>query len=342
MSRSAGWYAAAALLVSLPACSDGGTAAPPALTATVAPAGFPAGPIAAAAPPENALTEARAQLGRRLFFDPRLSRTNMVSCGTCHLQEHAFAQPTAVSTGVDGRQGIRNAPSLANLAWTSRLFWDGRVASLEEQAGKPLENPDEMDLPLDEAVRRVTEDDGYRRSFADAYGGPPSELSLRRALASFVRTIVSSDSPYDRFVRGDEGALAAPARRGLTLFFDKAGCFRCHPSGTLTNDGFFNDGSSVDGGDPGRRAITNRTGDLGKFRVPGLRNVAVTAPYMHDGSLPTLEAVVEQYARGGRGGPNTDALITPLELSADERADLSAFLRALTDEHFLEDPRYRP
>ena len=342
MITSTGRYAAAALLASLAGCADEATLSPRPLTTAVAPPGFPAGPIAAAAPADNTLTEARAQLGKRLFFDPRLSRTGTVSCGSCHEPEHAFAQPMAVSMGVDGHRGTRNAPGLANLAWNSSLFWDGRVASLEEQAGKPLENPDEMDLPLGEAVRRVAEDEGYRSSFADAYGGPPSELSLRRALASFVRTIVSGDSPYDHFLRGDEGALAPPARRGLTLFFAKAGCFRCHPSGTLTNDGFFNDGSYVDGGDPGRRAVTGRTGDLGKFKVPGLRNVGVTAPYMHDGSVPDLEAVVERYARGGRGGPNTDALIAPIELTDDEKADLVAFLRALTDRQFLEDPRYRP
>jgi cytochrome c peroxidase len=342
MIGGAGRYLGAALLAWLPACAGEQPSPPAPLTAAVAPAGFPSGPIGAAAPPENALTEARAQLGKRLFFDPRLSRTGSVSCGTCHLPEYAFAQPTAVSMGVDGRRGVRNAPSLANAAWSSTLFWDGRVGSLEEQAGKPLENPDEMDLPLDEAVRRIADDEVYRRMVADAYGGPPSELNLRQALASFVRTIVSGDSAYDRHLRGDEGALEPSARRGLALFFDKAGCFRCHPSGTLTNDGFFNDGSYQEGGDPGRRAITSRTGDLGKFKVPGLRNVAVTAPYMHDGSLATLEAVVDQYARGGRGGPNMDALIAPLELSADEKADLIAFLRALTDETFLRDPRYRP
>jgi cytochrome c peroxidase len=336
----AGRRMAVALLASLTACDDPG--APEPLTAVSAPSGFPAGPVALAAPADNALTEARAQLGKRLFFDTRLSRTGTRSCGACHLQAHAFTQPTSVSLSVDGRAGPRNAPSLANLAWSKVFFWDGRAATLEDQAGQPIENPDELDLPLTEAVGRVADDASYRQSFAEAYGGAPSETTLRQALASFVRTIVSGDSPYDRFLRGDESALAPDARRGLTLFFSKAGCFRCHPSGTLTNDGFFNDGSYVDGGDPGRRGITNRTGDLGKFKVPGLRNVAVTAPYMHDGSLPTLEAVVAQYARGGRGGPNTDPLITPLALTPDEKADLLAFLRALTDQTFLADPRYRP
>ncbi|HET6281833.1 MAG TPA: cytochrome c peroxidase [Polyangia bacterium] len=336
-------YVAASLLPCLlgflPACTDA-SARPLPLTAAVAPTGFPAGPITASAPADNALTEARAQLGKRLFFDTGLSRTGDVACATCHLQERAFAQDTAVSVGVDGRAGTRNAPSLANLAWNDSLFWDGRVRTLEELTGKPIENPVEMDLPLVEAVARLTEVASYAQAFAEAYGGAPSELSLQRALASFVRTLVSAATPYDRFLHGDEQALTAPARRGLALFFNRAGCFRCHPPGALTNDGFFNNGSTVEGGDPGRQAITNRSGDLGKFKVPGLRNVAVTAPYMHDGSLPTLEDVVDQYARGGRGGPNTDVLIAPLDLTTDEKTDLISFLRALTDEAFVQDPRY--
>jgi cytochrome c peroxidase len=341
MTKTAG--ACLVLLAQAPACSDASDVALRPLTDAVAPAGFPAGPITAAAPVDNALTEARAQLGKLLFFDRRLSRTRMVACASCHRPEHAFAEPTAVSTGVDGRHGTRNAPSLANLAWNQSYFWDGRVRTLEEQAGKPIEHPDEMDLPLGEAVSRVAEDAGYLRAFMDAYGAEPSEATLRGALASFVRTLVTADSPYDRFLAGDESALAPSARRGLTIFFsEKAGCRHCHPQAALTNDGFFNNGTFVEGGDPGRNSITNRTGDLGKFKVPGLRNIAVTAPYMHDGSVPTLEAVVEQYANGGRGGPNTDPSIGPLSLTADEKADLLAFLRALTDQRFLRDPRFRP
>jgi cytochrome c peroxidase len=312
------------------------------LTSAVAPVGFPAGPVVATAPAENPLTEARAQLGRRLFFDTRLSRTGDVACASCHLPANAFAEPKQVSSGVDGRSGTRNAPALVNLAWGDSFFWDGRTGTLEEQARKPLENPDEMDLPVAEAVARVGEDANYRRQFADAYGGAPSAEALAGALASFVRTIVSGDSPYDRWLRGDASALDLPARRGLALFNSEAGCFRCHPPGALTNGGYFNNGSFVTGGDPGRQAITGRPGDLGKFKVPGLRNVAVTGPYMHDGSLPTLEAVVEQYDRGGRAGPNTDPLIAPLRLTSPEKADLVAFLRALTDQAFLADPRFRP
>jgi cytochrome c peroxidase len=317
---------------------------PPApLVDAVSPAGFPLGTIVERAPGDNALTEARAQLGKRLFFDTRLSRTEEVSCSSCHEQAFAFAEPDRVSTGVDQLQGTRNAPALLNLAWGESFFWDGRARSLEEQAGQPIENPIEMNLPLNEAVARVTAEPSYVRAFAEAYSSAPSEESLRRALASFVRTLVSSGSPYDRHLRGDDTAFGAAEARGEALFLsDRAGCFHCHPAGMLTNEGFFHNGSYEGGEDTGRQLLTGRSGDIGKFKVPGLRNVANTAPYMHDGSLSTLEAVIDQYDRGGRGDPNTDPQILPLALSAEEKADLLAFLSSLTDPAVLVDRRYEP
>ena len=307
------------------------------------PAHFAAGTTADVAPVDNALTEARAQLGRRLFFDKNLSRTHEVACGTCHAPDHAFSDPVPVSTGVDQRLGTRNAPALVNLAWGESFFWDGRVPTLEDQAGKPIENPVEMDLPIAEAAARVAGDPTYAKLFDDAYLGSATEASLRKAIASFVRTLVSGDSPYDRHLRGDDGEFGDAERRGEDLFLsEKAACFHCHPAGRLTNEGFFNNGTYVDGGDSGRQMVTGRTGDLGKFKVPGLRNVGASAPYMHDGSLATLEAVVDQYARGGRGSPWTDPQIRPLTLSSDEKTDLVAFLRSLTDPAFLADPSFRP
>lgn len=316
---------------------------PPApLVVGEAPAGFPAGPLAATGPPDNLLTEERAQLGKRLFFDPRLSRSGDISCASCHDQKHAFADPRAVSVGVDGRTGRRNASALVNLAWGLTFFWDGRARSLEDQAGQPIENPLEMDLPLTSAVERVRSAPSYVQQFRVAYGTDPSEETLRKALASFVRTLVSGASPYDRFLAGDTDALDPAARHGEVLFFNEAGCFHCHPAGALTNEGFFNNGSYVDGGDIGRKDVTGRSGDLGKFKVPGLRNVAVTAPYMHDGSMATLEEVIEHYDRGGRGHDSTDPQIEPLGLSPEDKQDLAAFLRALTDDAFLVDARFRP
>jgi cytochrome c peroxidase len=336
-------------MTGLSGCSDGGPAEPepkdnpepPALISQAVPAGFPAGTISERAPRDNELTEARAQLGKRLFFDPRLSRSGDVSCGKCHEQRYAFAQPDRVSTGVDLRQGTRNAPPLVNLAWGESFFWDGRALSLEEQAGKPIENPDEMGLSLPEAVARVADDESYVAAFLAAYQGPPSEESLRKAIASFVRTLVSANSPYDRHLRGDDADFGEPERRGEAIFLsDAGGCFHCHPAGMLTNEGFFNNGSYDGFGDSGRHMLSGRSGDLGKFKVPGLRNIEYTAPYMHDGSVPTLEAVIEHYDRGGRGHETTDPQIEPLLLSPQEKADLLAFLRSLSDADFLVDPRY--
>jgi cytochrome c peroxidase len=305
------------------------------------PAGFSGGSAATLAPTDNALTEPRAQLGKRLFFETQLSRTGQVSCGSCHLRDNAFSDPNAVSTGVDQRHGTRNAPALVNLAWGQSFFWDGRAATLEEQAGKPIEHPDEMDLPIPAAVARVGADPSYMRAFVEAYGGPPSDESLRKAIASFVRTLVSGKSPYDRHLRGDDQDFGDQELRGEGIFLsEKGGCFHCHPSGMLTNEGFFNNGTYRDGGDPGRQMVTNRTGDLGKFKVPGLRNVEASAPYMHDGSLATLEDVVEHYDRGGSGHRTTDPSIRVLSLSTDEKADLVTFLRSLTDRSFLADPRW--
>jgi cytochrome c peroxidase len=315
----------------------------PSLTSVRAPNGFPAGTVADAAPPDNTLTEARARLGQRLFYDTELSRTREVSCASCHRQEDGFSDPNAVSTGVDERLGSRNAPGLANLAWSRRFFWDGRAATLEEQAAKPIEDPNEMDLSLDDAVERLSADAGYREAFVAAYDEPVSRENLTKAIASFVRVLVSGDSAYDRHLAGDDTDFGSAAARGEQLFFsERAECFHCHPHGTLTNDGFFNNGSYLEGGDEGRKAVTGRSGDLGKFKVPTLRNVAVSAPYLHDGSLGTLREVVEHYVAGGLGHPSTDPQILPLDLSEQEIDDLVAFLESLTDGRFLADARYGP
>jgi cytochrome c peroxidase len=313
------------------------------LTAALAPAGFPAGPLTDTAPADNALTEERALLGKRLFFDVRLSRTGEIACASCHKQEHAFSDPNPVSTGVKGRLGKRNAPALANLAWGASFFWDGRSATLEDQAGRPIEDPNEMDTPLSAVVAELQLDAEYQRAFRVAYDSEPSEVTLRQALASFVRSLVSGASPYDRFLRGASTELTAAAQRGEASFFSEpVACFHCHPQGMLSNEGFFNNGSFEEGGDVGREAVTARQGDRGKFKVPGLRNVAVTAPYMHDGSIATLEGVLEQYARGGRGHATTDPQIKPFELSDGDKQDLLAFLESLTDESFLSDERFEP
>lgn len=313
------------------------------MTRASTPYGY-SGTLAETAPADNELTEARAKLGRRLFYEKSLSRNKKIMCASCHEQAHAFADPRPVSLGVDDRMGKRNAPTLVNLAWVrTGFFWDGRVATLEEQAGKPIEDHNEMDLPMDVAVSWASSDPSYVADFQAAYSAPPDELNLRQALASFVRTLVSHQSRYDAYLAGDLRALSDSEQRGSDLFFgNKLGCFHCHTQSTLTNNGYFNDGSYEAGGDAGKQGVTGLTGDLGKFRVPTLRNIAVTSPYMHDGSLATLSDVIDQYAKGGRGDPSADVQIKPFEISAAEKEDLLLFLNALTDETFLTDSRYQP
>lgn len=313
-------------------CGDAADEPRPLESAIAIPDGFP--PIAA--PEDNVPTADRIALGRRLFYDERLSSDESVSCASCHLQARAFADPNPLSLGVADRVGTRNAPGLINEAWSKSFFWDGREATLEVQATKPIENPLEMATNLDDVTARLNLDLALVRQFERAYATAPSADTIPKALASFVRSLVSSESRYDAFLRGDETALSDAERRGERLFSGERGeCFHCHVGYNLTSQGYRNDGIAHDDPDTGRHEVTGKPTDRGKFKTPTLRNVAVTAPYMHDGSLPTLEAVVEQYDAGGRGHDNTDPLIKPLGLGDQDKADLVAFLKALTDEAFL-------
>jgi cytochrome c peroxidase len=291
-------------------------------------------------PADNPFTAEKFALGQSLFFDKRLSRTGEIACGSCHKQANSFADPRRVSEGVEGRTGVRNAPPLFNLAWTGSFFWDGGVDSLERQAMAPIMDVNEMDLPLEEATARVAADPAYPPRFQAVFGTGVTPLAVTQALASFVRGLVSGDNRLDRHRRGEPHALNASERRGLAIFEGERGeCFHCHTGFNLTNDRFANNGTYQPGGDVGRQRITQKPNDLGRFRVPSLRNIAVTAPYMHDGSLATLEEVIDHYDRGGLGHESTDANIHPLRLTPGEKRDLLAFLRALTDETFLADPK---
>jgi cytochrome c peroxidase len=300
------------------------------------PADFPARPE----PDDNAVTLQRVELGRALFYDARLSRTGQISCSSCHVQEHAFSDPRRTSLGVDGLTGTRNAPALVNEAWNTSYFWDGGVPSLELQAVGPIKNPLEMDMTLAEVNALLAADADITARFQAAYGEGPSERTLPRALASFVRVLVTGNSAYDRFRRGDNQALSDSALRGRDVFEGERGqCTHCHVGFNFTNNGFRNNGTRPDDPDPGRQRLTLKDSDFGKFRVPSLRNVAVSAPYMHDGSLATLADVVDHYDQGGSGSPNTDPTLHPLGLSDDEKRDLIAFLESLTDDAFLVDAR---
>jgi cytochrome c peroxidase len=333
--------ASALALTALVTAGCGSADAQPAPTppgpAIIVPSGFPAFVV----PEDNEPTAARIELGRRLFYDERLSRTEEVACASCHRQEHAFADPERFSRGVEGRLGTRNSTALVNAAWGTSFFWHGGTPSLELQAVAPIKNPLEMDMTLAEVAERLAEDRAIVAQFERAYDDAPNESTITRALASFVRSLVSAESAYDRFLAGDEAALSEAARRGEALFNGERGeCFHCHAGYNLTTNTFKNNGTSPDDPDEGRREVTLRDSDFGKFKVPTLRNVAASAPYMHDGSLATLEEVIDAYAAGGRGHPNTDPTIVPLELTDSDKADLLAFLEALTDDAFLTNPAF--
>ncbi|MBK5290404.1 MAG: c-type cytochrome [Acidobacteriia bacterium] len=261
------------------------------------------------APEDNPLTTEKISLGRRLFFDRRLSRDQSISCASCHDPERAFSEPKAVSVGVYGRHGRRNAPALINRGYGRRFFWDGRVPRLEEQVLKPIEDPNEMDLPLQQAATRVN----------------LSVRDLSHALASFVRSILSGDAPYDRFLNGDRAILTAVQQAGLQLFRGKANCTSCHVGPNLTDESLHNTGIAWLNG----KLADEGAGD-GMFKTPTLREVARTAPYMHDGSLKTLQEVVEYYDRGGNQNPHLDAELRPLRLTSEEKAALIEFLRSLS------------
>jgi cytochrome c peroxidase len=297
--------------------------------AAVPPLGLPE---ALPEPPDNPSSRERVALGRRLFFDPLLSLDRTVACATCHRPEHGFADREATSTGVLGRRTERNAPTLFNRGFAPRQMWDGRVATLEEQALLPIENELEMALPLDEALSRLSADPGYVDAFAAAFGEPPTRAGLAKALAAFVRRLTFGDSPVDRFRGGDLAGMSSLERTGMWLFESRGGCWRCHAGPNFSDEDFHNTGVGAAEGRalPGREAVTGDPRDRGKFKTPTLRALALTAPYMHDGSLATLEEVVDFYARGGNANADLDPRLTPVELDPSERAALVAFLRALS------------
>ena len=287
-------------------------------------------------PRENPASPEKIALGRQLFFDPRLSRNDKIACATCHDPTRGFTSGTATAKGVDGAPGRRNVPSLYNAAFNQSHFWDGRAATLEEQALHPIENPAEMDLQREALVAKLKDIAEYREMFAAAFSEEPiSAQRVAQALAAYERTIISSDTPFDRHLRGDQEALAPAAKRGLQLFYGDAGCVKCHQGPELTDHKFHNIGIGLeteDNGpkDNGRREVTKRDTDQGAYRTPSLREVAHTAPYMHDGSMESLTDVVRHYNFGGVTGennPHRDGLLEVLYLSPDQVADLVAFLR---------------
>ncbi|MGC4059160.1 MAG: cytochrome c peroxidase [Chitinophagaceae bacterium] len=263
-----------------------------------------------------------------------------MSCASCHKPEFAFADTAVVSRGVHGRAGTRNAPSAMNVSARESLFWDGRAATLEEQALGPIANPVEMNLPVAEAVKRLKRNPRYRSVFLSTFRRMPDARGLATALASFERTLETSNTPNDRWLNEEPGGLTEQQIRGRDLFREKARCFECHFSPDFTGDEFRSIGlfNGRQYADSGRFGITHDSSDLGKMRVPGLRNVAMTAPYMHDGSFKTLREVIDYYDDPMKvlpDGRNRDSLLRePLHLSEQEKQDLESFLHALTDDRF--------
>ncbi|MEX0718746.1 MAG: cytochrome c peroxidase [Planctomycetaceae bacterium] len=298
-------------------------------------------------PADNAPSSDKIALGQQLYFDPRLSSDNTVSCASCHDPEKGWSNGEAFATGVDGQQGGRGAPTVLNSAYHMFQFWDGRARTLEEQALGPIANPIEMNLPIDECVKKLNAISGYRDQFQKVFGTDVTAENLGKAIAAYERTILSGDAPYDRFKAGDETALSEQAQRGMKLFFGKARCSACHVAPNFTDRAFHNIGVGIDAErlaskefDHGRQAISKLGGDTGSFKTPTLREIARTAPYMHDGSHATLEEVVDYYDKGGFPNPWIDEEIAPLKLTAEERADLVTFLKeGLSSESY---PLHKP
>lgn len=275
----------------------------------VVPAALPTerGVLPVPVPIDNPLTPGRIELGRKLFFDPVLSLHRTVSCSSCHDPKYGYSIPERFAKGDDGQMGHRHPPTLINVAYNTFQFWDGRIGalgtydSLEKQALEPIRDPREMNLDPAEAARRLDGIPEYRQAFEAAFGSRPTADLIARAIASFERTLIFADAPEDRFLKGDGAALSESAARGRKLFFWKATCSACHQGPNFTDNNFHPSVASSydDQADPGRFSVTSQAVERGMFKTPTLRNIADRAPYMHDGSIPTLEQVVAAYNRGG-------------------------------------------
>jgi cytochrome c peroxidase len=306
-------------------------AASPVASPPQPPLGLPPVPF----PLENPYSPAKAELGRMLFFDPRLSSSGRISCASCHKPEFAFADNQRFSAGIGGELGTRNAPSLINRAYGQSQFWDGRALTLEEQADGPINNVFEMGSDPRHVVEVLNRIPGYMPLFAAAFES--AEINYDRvlkAIATFERTILSGNSPWDRYQAGDAGALSPQAKDGMSIFFGKGKCAECHSGFNFTNEQYANLGVGVDRAplDEGRSAITRNIQDFGKFKVPTLREAARTAPYMHDGRVKALENLTAFYNTSTLRNTNRDPRIKALMLSPEELKQLQAFLESLNGE----------
>jgi cytochrome c peroxidase len=285
-------------------------------------------------PKSNPYTPEKAELGWLLYYDKRLSADGSVSCASCHDPKFGFTDGAPVSTGIRSQKGGRSAPTVINRAYSVEQFWDGRAATLEDQAKGPIANPIEMGHTHDAMAKTLNGLAGYRERFKKVFGTEDFTIDhVAKAIATFERLVVSGNSPFDQFKAGNKDALSASAQRGMEIFFsNKARCDSCHEGINFTNGAFANVGIGMDKKEPdwGRFDYTKREADRGAFKTPTLRDIANTGPYMHDGSLKTLEEVVEHYNKGGIKNKWLHQDVRPLELNDQQKKDLVEFLKALS------------
>jgi cytochrome c peroxidase len=290
--------------------------------------------------PKNPITREGFELGRKLFYDPILSRDSSISCASCHTQSQAFADRfRAVSTGIEGRQGKRNSPSMSNLAWYPFFMWDGGIRHIETMPFSPLVNPLEMDNDFVMLMERLQKNKRYQAEFEKVFG--PKQFDDQKfffVLAQFMAMLVSAESPYDRFVL-NKGSLTTLETEGLSLF--RTHCEQCHKEPLFTDFSYVNNGIDSVYNDVGHGRVTRLPQDTGSFRVPSLRNVGITEPYMHDGRFNTLQEVLQHYATGVLPNGRLDSRLSgPLNLTSHEQDAIIAFLHTLTDQNFITDPRF--
>src|SRR5699024_10447415 len=271
-------------------------------------------------------------LGKTLFFDPRLSGNNKLSCVTCHSPDLGYSDGQPLFSGFEGVEGPRHSPTIINTGYYTSFFWDGRADSLEEQALGPISSPIEMNMDLDELVGKLSDIEGYPEMFADTFGEDITIDNIAKALAAFQRTIVIDDTRFNRFLEGDYDAMTEHEIDGMELFVGDARCISCHNGQNFSDNKFHNIGIESD--DKGRKEITGFNADDGVFRTPGLYGIKHHPPYMHDGSLETLEEVIDYYDRGGDNHPNKSPIVKELNLSDAEKDALLAFLNVLSGESY--------
>lgn len=301
------------------------------------PAHFPAPFI----PADNQPNAARIELGKALFYDPILSIDSSISCASCHQPEHAFATLKATNPGVYGRPGTRNAPGLFNLAYQPHYLREASLPTLEMQILVPIQEHNEFAHNIVDIGEALSLIPYYDSLSCVAYGQAPGPYSITRSIAAFERTLVSANSRYDKVSTG-KSRFTPQEEEGYRIFISsKTNCVKCHSEPFFTTFEPENNGLYFSYKDPGRARFTNLAADSGKFKIPSLRNVALTPPYMHDGSIPTLEAVIDHYASGGKSGPNQSPLVAGFTLRPEEKAALIAFLKSLSDPSFVQNPNYR-